>query len=161
MPAAQSRTGRRQLRHNRGMPRFRLSLLVLLLAAVATGCMRPDEGAPPPLQHDVMDAGVAEWRGRLPCADCEAIDTRLVLEQADGHRSYRLVEVYVAVDGSQSFDEAGEWRLDDRLLSLEAGTGGLRRYALVQGGALQVRDPGGRVFPGREHDLLLPSAGHP
>ena len=95
------------------MPHVRLSLLFLLLAAVATGCMRPDEGAPLPLRHDAMDAGVAEWRGRLPCADCEAIDTRLVLEQADGHRSYRLVEVYVAVDGSQSFDEAGEWRLDD------------------------------------------------
>ena len=46
-------------------------------------------------------------------------------------------------------------------LDIPPHLGVLRRYALVQGGALQVRDPGGRVFPGREHDLLLPSAGHP
>ena len=153
------RADNRRLRHNRRMSCFRALLLAMLSVAIAAGCMRADEDAPPP--PDGIDAGAAEWRGRLPCADCEAIDTRLVLEQRDGHRSYRLVEVDVAVDGSQSFDEAGEWRLDDRLLSLEAGTGGLRRYALVQGGALQVRDPGGRVFPGREHDLLLPAAGHP
>ena len=84
-----------------------------------------------------------------------------MLEHHDGERLYELVEVYVAVDGSASFEESGRWHLDDALLSLEPDTGGLRRFALVQGGALQVRDPGGRVFPGREHDLLLPSAGHP
>ena len=33
--------------------------------------------------------------------------------------------------------------------------------ALVGGGALQVRDPQGQVFPGREHDLLLPVGRHP
>ncbi|MBJ6978896.1 copper resistance protein NlpE N-terminal domain-containing protein [Luteimonas sp. MC1895] len=141
------------------MPRLHALLVALLLAGVAAGCVRePDDaGTAPP----VIGEGAAEWRGRLPCADCEAIDTRLVLERQAGRDRYRLVEVYVAVDGSQSFDEAGEWRLDGQLLSLEPGTGGLRRYALVGGGALQVRDPQGQVFPGREHDLLLPVGRHP
>lgn len=141
------------------MPRLNALLVALLLAGVAAGCVRePDDaGTDPP----AFGEGAAEWRGRLPCADCEAIDTRLVLERQAGRDRYRLVEVYVAVDGSQSFDESGEWRLDGQLLSLEPGTGGLRRYALVGGGALQVRDPQGQVFPGREHDLLLPIGRHP
>lgn len=141
------------------MPRVLAPLLVLAAAVAVAGCSGGDEQA--------VDAGpgigegVVEWRGSLPCADCEAIDTRLVLEHRDGQRRYRLVEVYVALDGSQSFNEAGEWRLDDALLSLEPATGGLRRYALVGGGALQVRDPAGAVFAGREHDLLQPAGRHP
>ena len=141
------------------MPRFHAPLAALLIASIATGCMRGDGDTPQ--APEMIDQGVAEWRGSLPCADCEAIDTRLVLEQRGDVRRYRLVEVYVALDGSQSFNEAGEWSLDDSLLSLEPGTGGLRRYALVRGGALQVRDPGGDIFPGREHDLLLPVGRHP
>lgn len=141
------------------MPRFHAPLAALLIASIAPGCMRGDGDAPE--GPEMIDQGVAEWRGSLPCADCEAIDTRLVLEQRGDVRRYRLVEVYVALDGSQSFNEAGEWSLDASLLSLEPGTGGLRRYALVRGGALQVRDPGGEVFPGREHDLLLPVGRHP
>jgi len=142
------------------MPRLHAPLVALLLAGVAAGCARESAdtaGTTPP----ALGEGAAEWRGRLPCADCEAIDTRLVLERQGGRDRYRLVEVYVAVDGSQSFDEAGEWRLDGQLLSLEPGTGGLRRFALVGGGALQVRDPQGQAFPGREHDLLLPVGRHP
>lgn len=141
------------------MPRFHALLAALTIASIASGCMRGDGNTPQ--AREVIDEGVAEWRGSLPCADCEGIDTRLVLEQRGDLRRYRLVEVYVALDGSQSFNEAGEWDLDASLLSLAPGTGGLRRYALVRGGALQVRDPGGDVFPGREHDLLLPVGRHP
>lgn len=141
------------------MPGLRALLAALLIASIAAGCTREEGDAA--VQAEMMEQGVAEWRGSLPCADCEAIDTRLVLEQRGDVRRYRLVEVYVALDGSQSFNEAGAWSLDDRLLSLEPGTGGLRRYALVRGGALQVRNPAGEVFPGREHDLLLPVGHHP
>lgn len=142
----------------RHLPRAVTTCLLALGLAIA-GCSRGDGGTatPPPLG----DGDVAEWRGTLPCADCQGIDTRLVLERRDGVQSYRLVEVYAAVDGSQSFDESGEWTLERQLLSLAPGTGGLRRYAVVGGGALQVRAPDGRVFPGREHDLLLPAGGPP
>jgi len=142
------------------MPRLPSIAFVLLLAGLAAGCTHGDgpdaDGLPAGARADV-----AEWRGRLPCADCEGIDTRLALEHRGGERPYRLVEVYVSVDGSQSFEEAGEWSLDRDLLSLEAGTGGERRYGVVPGGLLQVRDPECRVFPGREHDLLRPAGRHP
>ncbi len=144
------------------MPRARASAFVLLLTCLVSGCARQDDAAG---HADLpgLDAGqdVVEWRGSLPCADCESIDTRLVLERRGGEQLYELVEVYVARDGSVSFEESGEWQLEQSLLSLQPGTGGLRRYALASGGVLQVRDLQGRVFPGREHDLLLPARREP
>ncbi|MEN1941458.1 copper resistance protein NlpE N-terminal domain-containing protein [Luteimonas sp. MJ246] len=144
------------------MPRAHASVLALLLVALSAGCTRGDHAAGN-AGLPGLDAGqdVVEWRGSLPCADCEAIDTRLVLERRGGEQVYELVEVYVALDGSVSFEETGEWRIDQSTLSLEPRTGGLRRYALVHGGVLQVRDLRGRVFPGREHDLLLPAGRQP
>ena len=62
----------------------------------------------------------------------------------------------MALDGSVSFEESGQWQLEQALLSLEPETGGLRNYGLVHGGALQARDLRGRPFPGREGELLLP-----
>ncbi|GGJ98215.1 copper resistance protein NlpE N-terminal domain-containing protein [Luteimonas terricola] len=143
------------------MPRAHVPALALLLAGLVAGCAR-DDGTDTTLSPS-MDPGhgTAEWRGSLPCVDCEAIDTRLVLERHDGAQRYELVEVYVAVDGSVSFEERGEWRLHHALLSLEPDTGGLRRYGLVHGGALQVRDLGGRTFPGRDGDLLQPVGRQP
>lgn len=105
--------------------------------------------------------GMVEWRGSLPCADCESIDTRLVLGRSDGEHVYELVEVYVAADGGMRFQEAGRWQFDDAVLSLEPRNGGLRRYGLIHGGALQVRDLRGREFPGRQGDVLLPAGHHP
>lgn len=150
------------LLHNQRMPRAHASAFALLLAGLLSACAREDAAT----GHDSLPGlapgqDAVEWRGSLPCADCEAIDTRLVLERRRGEQRYELVEVYVALDGSVSFEETGEWQLERSMLSLEPGTGGLRRYALVHGGVLQVRDLRGRVFPGREHDLLLPAARQP
>lgn len=144
------------------MPRVAAPLSALLLAVlVAAGCGREDDVGALPSGLD-GEPGAVEWRGSLPCADCESIDTRLVLlRRDDGERVFELVEVYVAMDGSMSFEERGHWRIERSMLSLEPDTGGQRRYRLVQGGALQVRDPAGRLYPGREHDLLLPTGGHP
>ena len=139
------------------MPRTRAIASALLLAGLLAGCARDgdaDAGATPPGLD--MDPGAVEWRGSLPCVDCEAIDTRLVLERRDGAQRYELVEVYVAIDGSMRFEEAGEWRIHRSLLSLEPDTGGLRQYGLAHGGRLQPRDLGGRVIPGREGDVLQP-----
>lgn len=142
------------------MPRVHAIAPVLLLAGLLAGCSR-DDGAEPALSSLDAGHGSVEWRGSLPCADCEAIDTRLVLERHAGEQRYELVEVYVAVEGSVSFEESGEWRLHHALLSLEPDTGGLRRYGVVHDGALQVRDMRGRAFPGRDGDLLQPVAHQP
>lgn len=144
------------------MRRLRTLLFALLLAGLATGCGRgPDVDADATLPGLDAGEGAVEWRGSLPCADCQAIDTRLVLARSGGEHVYELVEVYVAVDGSMRFEEAGQWRLDDAVLSLEPTTGGLRRYGLLRGGGLQVRDPRGRAFPGREDDVLRLVGHHP
>ena len=141
------------------MARPHATALLVLLAGLAAGCTREQAAdAGPPLAS--VDAGAVEWRGSLHCADCEAIDTRLVLDRSDGAQRYELREVYVAADGSVDFEEAGEWRMHHSLLSLEADDGGLRRFGLVGGGALQQRAASGRAIPGREGDVLEP-VGHP
>ncbi len=152
------------LRHNRGMRWLRTLLFALILFGLAAGCGRgggPGTDGDATLSGLGAGEGAVEWRGSLPCADCQVIDTRLVLKRSGGEHLYELVEVYVAVDGSMRFDEAGQWRLDNTVLSLEPSTGGLRRYGLLRGGGLQVRDPRGRAFPGREGDVLLPVGRHP
>ena len=63
-----------------GMRRLRTLLFALLLAGLATGCGRgPDVDADATLPGLDAGEGAVEWRGSLPCADCQAIDTRLVL----------------------------------------------------------------------------------
>lgn len=143
------------------MPRTHALALAVLFAALATACAREGAGTDATLSDLGGGHGTVEWRGSLPCADCEAIDTRLVLERHAGAQRYELVEVYVAVDGSVSFEERGEWSRHHALLSLQPDTGGLRRYAVMQGGALQVRDLSGRTFPGRDGDLLQPAGRQP
>ncbi|NLA68460.1 MAG: copper resistance protein NlpE [Gammaproteobacteria bacterium] len=136
------------------MARIRATLIVPLAAALVA-CTAGD-GAPGAARDPGAGGDALEWQGRMPCADCEAIDTRLVLEQRGSERLYELVEVYLSVDGDVSFEESGEWRLDHAMLSLEPEGGGIRRYALVHGGALQARDLRGRTLPGRERGLLQP-----
>lgn len=154
------------LRHNRRMPRFAFLMLVLgAVAGLTAGCGRNGDparnGDATGLERLAGGDGAVEWQGSLPCADCRAIDTRLVLGHSDGERIYELVEVYVATEGDMRFEEAGRWRVEDALLELESEDGGLRRYGVVHGGMLQVRDPRGHVFPGRERDVLLPVGHHP
>lgn len=143
---------------------LRATVLALALAGLAAGCGAGDDATAGDAAAAMPGRGPAdgpvEWRGSMPCSDCEGIDTRLVLGHADGERVYELVEVYLAVDGSMRFEEAGQWQLDEAVLSLEPRTGGLRRYGVVAGGALQVRDLRGRAFPGRETDVLLPAGRH-
>ena len=143
------------------MPSVHVPAIALLCAVLLAACGDAPERDPAlPGFDGAVDAGAVEWRGRLPCADCEAIDTRLVLERRGDERVYALVEVFVAAGERARFEETGEWRMDDAVLSLDPGDGGVRHYGLVHGGALQVRDARGQVYPGREHDLLLPAC-HP
>lgn len=49
------------------------------------------------------------WLGVLPCADCDGIQTRLVLRGGNGARRYLLEETYLGGEGDNSFVQEGEW----------------------------------------------------
>ena len=92
----------------------RLTLVVLLLALAA--CKpQGEQGAPATAAGDaqVVPPGAQDtertWAGLLPCADCQGIDTRLVLRTEDGKRNYVLTETYLGGSGKTSFNRAGTW----------------------------------------------------
>jgi hypothetical protein len=110
------------------MPRFLpASVLLLCLALAACDAPAPSSRAPGP-RPPALDAGGGriEWQGRLPCADCDAIDTRLLLQRNGAARNYTLTEVYQAGDGGARFVENGHWRQDRALLRLQDGAGSRR-----------------------------------
>ena len=100
-----------------------------------------------------------EWRGMRGCADCDGIETVLVLERAGDAQRFELIETYLAMPESARFADSGDWALDGQALRLQADDGGQRHYALLRGGRLQPADADGRAFSRREADLLLPASG--
>lgn len=138
-----------------------LAPIAVVLAACVAGCDRAQPPAAPLAGLQGDDARV-EWRGTLPCADCEGIDTLLVLQRGGDAQRYDLVEVYLAEDGSARFDEGGRWRLEGAVLNLAPDTGGQRHYLIRRGGGLQASDAQGRTFTRRGDDVLQPAGmAHP
>ena len=134
-----------------------ISACVLALLLALSGCERgvPAASAPPLPQIERGDGRIA-WHGALACADCEAIQTQLVLERAGDVRSYTLTETFLAADGGARFAEAGRWQRAGDLIRMQGDAGSVRAYALLPDGSLQPRDPRGRRFPRREGDVLSP-----
>lgn len=100
--------------------------------------------------------GRIEWRGATPCADCDGIETVLVLERAGDERRYELVETFHAGDGGARFAEAGDWRMQNAVVDLDGDAGSRRQYAVLDNGALQPRDAGGIPFDAAGGDVLMP-----
>ncbi|MGI8561150.1 MAG: copper resistance protein NlpE N-terminal domain-containing protein [Luteimonas sp.] len=128
-----------------GMP-----LLGLLLAACGQGAVPADAPLPRMEQGD----GRVEWRGLLPCADCDGIQTLLVLERRGDVHRYDLVETFLADQEGARFAESGRWGQQGAMLTLEGEGGASRHYALLPDGRLQPRDAGGRPFRRRGDDLV-------
>jgi hypothetical protein len=146
------------LRHNRAMPRL-LPAFVLLPCLALAACDAPAPSSPATgARAPALDAGDGriEWRGSLPCADCDAIDTRLSLLRDGAARNYTLTEVYQAGEGGARFVEHGRWRQERALLRLQDGAGGHRAYALLPDGRLQPRDRHGRPLSPGADDFLVP-----
>jgi hypothetical protein len=149
----------RWLRHNGHMMSASSRIAQLLcLSALLAGCGREappsaSSAAWPPFAGD----GRVGWRGRLPCADCDGIDTSLSLARYGERRDYLLIETFLTQEGGERFVEQGRWRqLDEDLIRLQAADGGERVYALQADGRLQPRDGRGRQFAEREGDFLTP-----
>lgn len=145
------------LGHNRAM-NLRLLPASLVLLGLLSACQAPVPGhsAAPVLPPGSGKAGRIEWQGRLACADCRGIDTRLQLQRDGDNRDYLLTEVFMANDGAARFVERGQWRQQRDLLRLHGADGGRRVYALLQDGRLQQRDWHGRPLSDRDDDYLQP-----
>lgn len=136
-----------------GTSRGLLLLITVCLVAACDQARTPGDAALPQIANG---EGRVEWRGMLACADCDGIETLLVLErQGDAHR-YDLVETFLAEPDGARFVESGQWRLDDGMLQLQGERGATRHYALLPDGRLQPRDGGGRPFR-RRGDFLVPA----
>ena len=129
-------------------------LLLATLAVVACGEMpAPDkQGRAHSLPPFTGSAGQLAWEGVLACADCEGIETRLVLERegidpilgsGNAQPRYELLETFLANDGGERYREQGQWQRVGRLLRLQADEGGERVFAIEPDGRLSLRDGDG------------------
>lgn len=131
-------------------------VLACLLLAGASGC--GDRSHPVPAAASAGSGDQIEWQGVSGCADCDRIQTDLVLEQATGAQRYTLVETYALGDGSTRFVERGHWQRRGALLELHGDGASLRTYALLDDGRLQLRDRHGDPLPRALGDALIPVA---
>ena len=152
------------LRHNRGMPPIRLACLLpaAALGLALSGCDRPPVATPADATMPAAaDGERIAWRARLPCADCDGIDTTLQLQQDGRMRVYTLSETYLAGGGGERFVEHGHWQRRHAWLQLQGDDGARRRYALLADGGLQATDSRGRALSGDAGRILVPVTAAP
>lgn len=114
---------------------------------------------PPQVLAPVEDAdGRIEWRGMQPCADCDGIDTTLVLSREGGRQRFVFSETYLARQPAR-FVTSGTWRRDGALLRLDADDDVRLGYAVLEDGRLQPRGLRGQRLSTADGDgLLQPTA---
>jgi uncharacterized lipoprotein NlpE involved in copper resistance len=95
-----------------------------------------------------------QWRGLLGCADCDGIQTRLLLHHGATGREFQLTEIYLAHGQGARFDDHGHWQRQADLLQLQGDSGSLRVYALLKDGGLQPRDGHGAVLSPETDETL-------
>lgn len=146
----------------RGTPALRGWPTLLAGASLAAGLAACSAPSPPSAgdlhakQPLAQGDGRIEWRGSLACADCDGIQTQLVLQRTGRASDYRLTETYLAAGQGDRFVEHGRWRRDADLLRLQGDGGSRRTFALLADGRLQPRDGHGMALTPREDDFLEP-----
>lgn len=141
------------------MTHVRIAGAWLLLAALAA-CDGQRGAAPAVIAPIEQGEGRVEWNGMQPCADCEGIETRLVLTRDGGRRNFVLSETYLA-ERPVRFVASGQWQRERDLLQLRAEDGSRLSYALLADGRLQPRDARGRRLATSDGDGLLMPARSP
>lgn len=130
---------------------------ILSLAAVITlfalmGCNNRDGEVVTPVQAQTLKPMQQSWRGVLPCADCEGIDTSLFLEK-DG--TWVMNQRYAGANGHRAFASYGKWaRTADKLVLTDAS--GEKRYFHPKGEALEMLDREGNPIDSRLNYTLQP-----
>lgn len=155
------RTQGTELRHNRCMRPFLRTCIVSALV-LAGGCGGAKH-ATVPLPQLEQAGGRMQWRGQLPCADCDGIQVLLQLERAVDGDAYRLVEVYLTGDRGVQFVERGHWRREADLIIIQGPGDSRRVFALQLDGSLRLSDAHGSAVPHHERYQLrpMPASGAP
>lgn len=129
------------------------SLVALLLL---TACSRTAQTTIPLPALD-SGSGRMAWRGMLPCADCDGIQTSLQLQRSGERRGYQLVEVYVLGDQGARYVDSGRWARDGDLIRTVGADGSPRTWSLLPGGGMQPRDAAGKPFAMMQGAALAPA----
>ncbi|MBJ7221878.1 MULTISPECIES: envelope stress response activation lipoprotein NlpE [unclassified Brenneria] len=119
----------------------KLAIGVLLTAVISAliGCHTRSR-----MQEEPLQPMAQSYRGTLPCADCEGIDTSLFLEK-DG--TFVLRQHYQTTrEGTSVFAEYGQWRRTADKLVL-TNSEGEKRYFRPLGKDLEMLDQQGVPIP--------------
>ncbi|PWC14961.1 copper homeostasis/adhesion lipoprotein NlpE [Brenneria roseae subsp. americana] len=120
------------------MKKMALGMLFLAGISVLIGCHTRSQ-----MQEEPLKPMAQSYRGTLPCADCEGIDTSLFLEK-DG--TFILREHYQTTrEGANTFAEYGQWRRTADMLVL-TNSHGEKRYFRPTNDGLEMLDQQGVVI---------------
>ncbi|MCC8019520.1 MAG: copper resistance protein NlpE N-terminal domain-containing protein [Rikenellaceae bacterium] len=150
-----------------------MNKIIIVVAAAATlaGCLsnrRADTSDLPPTEDQLLERDVTEvheydiyktgdghtaansldyigtYRGVLPCADCEGIETTVTL---GGDGNYRMSTRYLGKGDGRVFESSGAYRWDDdgTRIRLDGGDGRVYRYFVGEGMLRQLDLEGNRI----------------
>ncbi|MFJ2976873.1 envelope stress response activation lipoprotein NlpE [Kluyvera sp. NPDC087067] len=131
-----------------------------ILAIAATGmlfglfgCNNADMAASKPTQAAELTPMQQSWRGVIPCADCEGIETSLFLDK-DG--TWVMNEHYQGVDREpSSFASYGKWaRTADKLVLTDSE--GEKSFYRAKGDKLEMLDREGNPIESKLNYTLEP-----
>lgn len=109
-------------------------------AAPAAVSEAPKASTPAPAETAATAAAALDgtYKGVLPCASCEGIETTLVLK--DG-MAYELTTLFLGEAGAKPETASGSYTRDDDLVKLDAA--GNENVYLVSGNVLEMRNADG------------------
>lgn len=129
-----------------------LSLLAGCVLFSLIGCNNRDVEAGQPTQVEELKSMQQSWRGVLPCADCEGIETSLFLEK-DG--SWVMSQRYLGAKEPAVFASYGRWaRTADKLTLTDSD--GEKTWFRATGDALEMLDTEGNPIESTLNYTLQP-----
>lgn len=130
-----------------------LSLAAVMTLFALMGCNNRGEGdTVSSVRAEKLKPMQQSWRGTLPCADCEGIDTTLFLEK-DG--TWVMNQGYKGGKAPSEFASYGTWaRTADKLVLTD--TDGEKLYFRAKGEAMEMLDREGNPIHSQLNYVLQP-----